>query len=70
MKFYDLRENPCHKAGTMGKKNAEEMLFWTQDEFKVFIEAMKDRPVGYTIFMVMYYRSTCGRAAGSDPGGC
>ena len=55
VKFYDLRENPCHKAGTMGKKNAEEMLFWTQDEFKVFIEAMKDRPVGYTIFMVMYY---------------
>ena len=55
VKFYGLRENPCHKAGIMGKKNAEEMLFWTKEEFQVFIEAMKDKPVGYTIFMIMYY---------------
>lgn len=39
----------------MGKKNADEMLFWTNEEFKVFIEAMEERPVGYTIFTVMYY---------------
>ena len=55
VKFYGLRENPCHKAGTMGKKNADEMLFWTNEEFEVFIEAMESRPVGYTVFMVMYY---------------
>ncbi len=55
VKFYGLRENPCHKAGTMGKKNADEMLFWTNEEFKVFIEAMESRLVGYTVFMVMYY---------------
>lgn len=39
----------------MGKKNADEMLFWTNEEFEVFIEAMESRPVGYTVFMVMYY---------------
>ena len=39
----------------MGKKNADEMLFWTNEEFKVFIKAMEDRPIGYTVFMVMYY---------------
>ena len=39
----------------MGKKNADEMLFWTNEEFKVFIEAMEERPVGYAIFTVMYY---------------
>ena len=55
VKFYGLRENPCHKAGSMGKKNADEMLFWTNEEFKVFIKAMEDRPIGYTVFMVMYY---------------
>ncbi len=55
VKFYGLKENPCHKAGTMGKKNADEMLFWTNEEFKVFIEAMESRPVGYTVFMVLYY---------------
>ena len=53
--IYGLRENPCHKAGSMGKKNADEMLFWTNEEFKVFIKAMEDRPIGYTVFMVMYY---------------
>ena len=55
VKYYGLRENPCHKAGTMGKKNADEMLFWTNEEFKAFIQAMEDRPIGYAIFMVMYY---------------
>ena len=39
----------------MGKKNADEMLFWTNEEFKVFIEAMEERLVGYAIFTVMYY---------------
>ena len=27
VKYYDLRENPCTKAGSMGKSNAEEMQF-------------------------------------------
>ena len=55
VKYYGLSENPCHKAGSMGKKNADEMLFWTKDEFQTFIEAMKDRPASYTVFMTMYY---------------
>ena len=25
VKFYGLKENPCHKAGSIGKKNADEM---------------------------------------------
>lgn len=55
VKYYGLKENPCHKAGSMGKKNADEMEFWTKDEFATFIEAMKDRPASYAIFMTMYY---------------
>ena len=55
VKYYGLKENPCHKAGGMGKKNAEEMLFWTKDEFLKFIEAVKDKPVTYAIFMTLYY---------------
>lgn len=55
VKYYGLKENPCHKAGSMGKKNADEMEFWTKDEFAAFIEAMKDRPASYAIFMTMYY---------------
>ena len=55
VKYYGLKENPCHKAGSMGKKKADEMLFWTKDEFQAFIESMKDRPASYTVFMTMYY---------------
>ena len=33
VKYYDLPSNPCRKAGSMGKSNADEMNFWTQDEF-------------------------------------
>ncbi len=55
VKYYGLNENPCHKAGSMGKKNADEMLIWTKDEFQQFIEAIKDRPEAYTVFMVLYY---------------
>ena len=42
VKFYGLRE-PMSKAGTMGKKNADEMLFWTNEEFKAFIKAMEEK---------------------------
>lgn len=55
VKFYGLKENPCHKAGSMGKKNADEMLFWTKEEFSTFIQALKDRIASYTVFMTLYY---------------
>ena len=55
VKYYGLKENPCHKAGTMGKKKADEMLFWTKEEFQAFIEAVMDRPESYAIFMTLYY---------------
>lgn len=55
VKYYGLKENPCHKAGSMGKKNADEMLFWTKEEFASFIEVMQDRPTSYAVFMTLYY---------------
>ena len=55
VKYYDLRENPCTKAGSMGKSNAEEMQFWTKAEFEQFITAVQDKPASYTAFMTMYY---------------
>ena len=55
MKYYGLKENPCHRAGTMGRKKADEMLFWTREEFGRFIDVMRDKPASYAIFMTMYY---------------
>lgn len=34
VKYYDLPSNPCHKAGTIGKKHATGIEFWTLNEFK------------------------------------
>ena len=39
----------------MGKKHADEMMFWTKNEFLQFIGAIKDHPTGYAAFMTMYY---------------
>ena len=55
VQYYDLKENPCRKAGSIGKSHASEMLFWTKDEFLRFIDCMMERPIAYAIFMTMYY---------------
>jgi hypothetical protein len=34
VKYYGLTSNPCHAAGSMGKKDAAAMKFWTHDEFE------------------------------------
>ena len=36
VRYYDLRDNPCRKAGSIGKSKADEMDFWTKQEFKEF----------------------------------
>ena len=44
VRFYELKSNPVVKAGALGKGKAEEMLFWTKEEYLKFIEAVKDKP--------------------------
>lgn len=53
--FYNLRDNPCHKAGSFGKKNAEEMKYWTIDEFNRFVSAVSDKPTSKVIFSTLFY---------------
>lgn len=55
VKYYDLPSNPCRKAGSMGKSNAEEMHFWTQDEFSKFIDSVMDKHQSYMAFMILYW---------------
>lgn len=55
VKYYDLPSNPCRKAGSMGKSNAEEMHFWTRDEFSKFIDAVMDKHQSYMVFMILYW---------------
>lgn len=55
VRFHSLQENPCHKAGTIGKKNAEEMNIWTPEEFEIFIKAVEHKPVDYTGFSILFW---------------
>ena len=61
MRFYDLKSNPAAKAGSIGKKEADEMLFWTKDEYLKFAESMMDKPVSYYAFEMLYW---CGLRMG------
>lgn len=55
VRYYDLQRNPCAKAGSMGKNKADEMQFWTKEEFDKFIEAVMDKQMSYIAFTLLYW---------------
>ena len=61
VKYYDLKDNPVEKAGSIGISNAEEMKFWVLDEYLQFSEAMMEEPFFYYCFEVLYW---CGLREG------
>lgn len=54
IKYYNLSTSPALKAGSMGKKNATSMQFWTVEEFKTFIE-FSDKPIATLAFKVLFW---------------
>lgn len=61
VKYYDLSKNPCTSNRKMGKAKAQEMLFWTKDEYLQFSEVMKDKPISYYAFQILYWTGVrCG----------
>ena len=55
VKYYDLQSNPCSKAGAIGKNKAEEMNFWTKDEFTKFVECVADKPMAYVAYNTLFW---------------
>jgi len=55
VRFYELKSNPCQKAGSMGKCNADDMLIWTKEEFDNFIEAVMNKHESYIAFTTLYW---------------
>jgi integrase len=39
-KHYGLLQNPCHVAGSIGKSHAEEMRFWTKEQYDIFASSI------------------------------
>ena len=42
VRHYRLKSNPASKVGYIGSKEAEEMQFWTKEEYQRFAEAVMD----------------------------
>ena len=55
VKYYDLPKNPCVQAGSMGKSQADTMEFWTQEEFETSVGCLKDKPVSYMAFKILFW---------------
>ena len=61
VRFYHLPSNPAQKAGTMGREEHKEMLFWTKEEYLKFADIMMDKPRSYYAFEMLYW---CGIRVG------
>lgn len=53
--MYDLKDNVARKAGSMGKEESKEIMFWTQEEYQAFIEQVADKPISYHAFEILYW---------------
>ena len=54
-RYYDLKTNPCRKAGSMGKSDAELEDFWTIEEFNLFLDAVSDKEISRAGFSLLYW---------------
>ena len=54
-RYYGLAVNPAAVAGSIGKKSAEAMQFWTQSEFQTFAAALEDRPAAFAVFSTLFW---------------
>lgn len=61
VRIYDLPSNPVLKAGPMKVYQAEEMQFWTKEEYLQFIPIMANKTYSYLAFELLYW---CGMRMG------
>lgn len=55
VRFYGLPSNPMKRTGKIGSAKAEEMKFWTKDEYLRFAEEVMDKPGSFAIFELLYW---------------
>ncbi|WP_310605300.1 tyrosine-type recombinase/integrase [Anaerosporobacter sp.] len=54
-RYYGLKQNPCEIAGSMGKGKADEMDYYTLEEFEEFVAVLKDKPTAYYALQTLYW---------------
>lgn len=55
VRYYGLQFNPAVRCGSMGKKNAECMKFWTLNVFKDFIDFYQNNIRYFAVFNLFFY---------------
>lgn len=65
MKYYELPKNPAVIAGPLGQYHADEMLFWTKEEYMRFIPEVANKTYSYMAFELLYW---CGIRIGDADG--
>ena len=55
IRYYNLQDNPCRKAGAIGKSKGEPKDFWMQEEFNDFLETVGDKPETRMAFLLLYW---------------
>jgi len=55
VRFHNLPSNPCIMAGNMGSTSADEMQYWTYEEFQKFIAVFSDKPKAKLAFNILYW---------------
>lgn len=54
-RIYNLQDNPCKKVKRMGKSDADELNFWTKDEYDQFISFLDPESEDYMMFEIMFW---------------
>lgn len=53
--IYGLTANPCKKVKKMGKSDADELSFWTKEEYDKFIATIDENDRYYTLFELLFW---------------
>lgn len=61
VRYYGLDSNPMVKVGKIGSKQADEMSFWTKEEYLRFSREVMDKPQSFIAFELLYW---CGLRLG------
>ena len=54
-KVYGLADNPCKKVKKMGRSDANELNFWTKDEYDRFIATINSRDRYFIMFEILFW---------------
>lgn len=53
--FYGLKVNPYKKVKKMGKSDDKRILYWTLDEYRLFLGGLEENSLYYVLFEILFW---------------